>query len=739
MHIAPSSAASRGRAAIDCERAGQVGGACRRRSRVAQGSDLRRRRHRSRPAVPRPAPDEALRLVQPQRALVPAVDREADVRDADRPQALDAGPDELPPDSATLPVRPDADGPDLAVVGDTAVAPRRVGRAEADQLAGRGLLDEDHVAVVGVGVGEAGRDERRVELERRRVVGERGVEDADPGLDVVRAAERPGDEARRPLRRPDRAIRRQVEVPDRRVVGEPGRLEERRGRPARPARRPWSCSGRPLPRTMPSAKSTSARPIPWRRRSGRTTAILNSGEREPDERVAVEGAAELAGIEREGLQDERPDRVRRREHVAGLDGPGDLGGERGRVVGREQAQHRGHARRAARRVSARAYRPARPARLRRPRSRRRSPRSLPRRRPPASARRRSARPELRVLRRIGRRGRLEHQVGAGLGLREGHDLADVRLVRRAAPPSGRCPSAIPPCGGAPYSNASSIAPNMFCIRSRVWPCSAKLCASRSRPPDPDRAAAQLPAVQRDVVLERPGPPGRVVRRRARAGRPTRSRAAPRPRAATPLNGLWVASQRPFSASHLYIGKRWTQQYARTVRVGQAEPRRRARPGAGRARRRSCRPRRRRSRIRSPGVRAGRLDEPLLDVRRRRGTSRSGPWSAPSGLVDREVDEALRPEPLRALRQLVDLACAWRRPCPGATIALTRPPPASVSSKTRKPDGRSAQSRREVDQLHPEPQVRLVAAEPLHRLVVGEARERHLLDRPLGDRRPRRPR
>ena len=29
------------------------------------------------------------------------------------------------------------------------------------------------------------------------------------------------------------------------------------------------------------------------------------------------------------------------------------------------------------------------------------------------------------------------------------------------------PSAIPPWGGAPYSNASSIAPNMFSIRSRL--------------------------------------------------------------------------------------------------------------------------------------------------------------------------------------------------------------------------------------------------------------------------------
>ena len=45
-------------------------------------------------------------------------------------------------------------------------------------------------------------------------------------------------------------------------------------------------------------------------------------------------------------------------------------------------------------------------------------------------------------------------------------------------------------------------------------------------------------------------------------------------------------------------------------------------------------------------------------------------------------------------------------------------------------------RRQVDQLHPEPQVGLVGAEALHRLVVGEARERELLDGAVGRRRPR---
>ena len=54
----------------------------------------------------------------------------------------------------------------------------------------------------------------------------------------------------------------------------------------------------------------------------------------------------------------------------------------------------------------------------------------------------------------------------------------VWLARSAAQRS--MPRAIPPCGGAPYSNASRTAPNFSRIPSRVWPCSRKLRSSRSR-------------------------------------------------------------------------------------------------------------------------------------------------------------------------------------------------------------------------------------------------------------------
>ena len=73
--------------------------------------------------------------------------------------------------------------------------------------------------------------------------------------------------------------------------------------------------------------------------------------------------------------------------------------------------------------------------------------------------------------------------------------------------------------------------------------------------------------------------------------------------------------------------------------------------------------------------------------------------------------------------------------PGATIALTRPPPASASSKTRNPDPSPRAGARSTSSIA-EADVGLVGAEALHDLVVGEARERLLRDRPVGRRRPR---
>jgi len=60
----------------------------------------------------------------------------------------------------------------------------------------------------------------------------------------------------------------------------------------------------------------------------------------------------------------------------------------------------------------------------------------------------------------GRGRRIGHQIAASLVLREGNHLADVgssaKIITRRS-----MPGAIPPCGGAPYSKASSKCPN-FC-------------------------------------------------------------------------------------------------------------------------------------------------------------------------------------------------------------------------------------------------------------------------------------
>ena len=71
----------------------------------------------------------------------------------------------------------------------------------------------------------------------------------------------------------------------------------------------------------------------------------------------------------------------------------------------------------------------------------------------------------RMLRlRSGGRG-IGHQIAGGLVLREGDDLADVGSSVRSIT-SRSMPGAMPPCGGAPYSKASSRWPN------RSWICSS---------------------------------------------------------------------------------------------------------------------------------------------------------------------------------------------------------------------------------------------------------------------------
>ena len=71
--------------------------------------------------------------------------------------------------------------------------------------------------------------------------------------------------------------------------------------------------------------------------------------------------------------------------------------------------------------------------------------------------------------------------------------------------------------------------------------------------DADRAAAQLPAVEGEVVLQCPCTAGRVVRV-GWSRSPEVVTSSSSSSGTTPLNGLCVASQRLPSASHWYIGK-----------------------------------------------------------------------------------------------------------------------------------------------------------------------------------------
>jgi hypothetical protein len=111
----------------------------------------------------------------------------------------------------------------------------------------------------------------------------------------------------------------------------------------------------------------------------------------------------------------------------------------------------------------------------------------------------------------------------------------------------------------------------------------------------------------------------------------------------------------------------------------------------------------------------------------------------AALLDGEVHEALRPEPLRRLGQLVRLApggAAHAGRDDGLHAAASRQRLVEHPEAAGRLARRIAQRRRQVDQLHAEPEVGLVGPEPLHRLVVREPRERRLADRPLRRRRPR---
>ena len=131
------------------------------------------------------------------------------------------------------------------------------------------------------------------------------------------------------------------------------------------------------------------------------------------------------------------------------------------------------------------------------------------------------------------------------------------------------------------------------------------------------------------------------------------------------------------------------------------------------------------------ARAGRGREPLGPVVAEELPDRALDGA---GVLDGHVGEALRAEPLGELHELVDLAPARARHA-GDGDPLDEP--AARERVVEDPEARRGpavgvrQRGSEIRELHAEPQVGLVRAVAVHRLGVREARERRLLDRPLG--------
>ena len=157
------------------------------------------------------------------------------------------------------------------------------------------------------------------------------------------------------------------------------------------------------------------------------------------------------------------------------------------------------------------------------------------------------------------------------------------------------PNAMPPCGGAPIASARSRNENFSSASLGRDAEQLEHALLHLRAVDADRAAADLVAVQDEVVLARPG------RRRDPSQNSLR---APAPGA---VNGLCAAFQRFSSGSHSNIGKPVTQRKLPARRrsgpaarpgAGAAAPARARPPPPRRPPGRWCRPRPRRSARRS---------------------------------------------------------------------------------------------------------------------------------------------
>ena len=91
------------------------------------------------------------------------------------------------------------------------------------------------------------------------------------------------------------------------------------------------------------------------------------------------------------------------------------------------------------------------------------------------------------------RRRLEHRVAARLGLREGHDLADVRLAARAARPSGRCRARSRHAAARRTRTRRGPPRTSRASPSSVWPWSRNDCARAGRADGSGRSRRRAPS------------------------------------------------------------------------------------------------------------------------------------------------------------------------------------------------------------------------------------------------------
>ena len=272
------------------------------------------------------------------------------------------------------------------------------------------------------------------------------------------------------------------------------------------------------------------------------------------------------------------------------------------------------------------------------------------------------------------------------------------------------PSAIPPCGGAPYSKASRTAPNFSRIPSSVWPWSRNERSRRSRrwiriepPPSsqPLSARSYWSARARPAGSSGDGCAG-IARRRHEQLLVLGQDAAERVVGRVPAADLGVPLVHreaidPDVGEHVRVGQ------AETVAELDAQP---AEDVGGHLRRVGD------DQDQVALGRGGLLDDRALRVVRQELGDRALDLAA--GL-EREVGQALRPEPSGALGQLVDLA-PGDAGHPGRDDRLDPAAGRQGVVEHLEPRRRRAvrpdEHRAEVDQLHPEADVRLVRAEPL---------------------------